>query len=251
MQIIPVIDVMDGVAVHAVGGLRDYYRPVQSAVSESSDPVRILSVLKRRFRIEQCYVADLDGLQQRARARCRLAELSQTGVSLMVDVGVRRPDDVQTLVELGIDHVILGSETIPSLCVLEQLVDQFGADQLVFSVDLREGVLIAANPDWQNLEPLEVALRVAATGISHFILLDLAAIGTGRGVSTGNLCRDLRRRLPSSRIVAGGGVRSVDHLNELERAGADGALVATALHTGTLTVDDVRGFGAGPVTTGR
>lgn len=241
---------MNGVAVHAVGGHRDYYRPVQSAVSESSDPVRILSVLKRRYKVEQCYVADINGLQRQADGRCQLTELARVGVPLMVDIGVRAPADVQSLVDQDIDHIILGSETVPGANLLKQLVDHFGADQLIFSIDLKEGRLVTCDPQWQTMKPLDVALQVAEAGIQQFILLDLAAIGTGRGVSTGELCRELRRRLPTARLIAGGGVRSVSHLQELEQAGADAALVATALHNGTLTVDDVRRFAAGPVTSG-
>ncbi len=250
MQIIPVIDVMNGVAVHAIGGHRDYYRPVQSTVSESSDPVRILSVLKRRYKVEQCYVADINGLQRREAGRCQLAELSRVGVSLMVDVGVRELADVESLVELDVDHVILGSETVPGLDVLKALVERYGSDQLIFSVDVREGRLITANAEWQNTPPLDLALEVAEAGITQFILLDLSSVGTGRGVSTVGLCRDLRRRLPAARLIAGGGVRSVQHLSELEQAGADGALVATALHNGTLKAEDLRRFAAGPVAAG-
>lgn len=251
MRIIPVIDVMDGVAVHAVGGHREYYRPVQSAVSESTDPVRMLSVLKRRFKAEQCYVADINGLQRREPGRCQLAELSQVGVALMVDAGVRQQSDVEALLELDVDQIILGSETIPDLQLVQQLVEQFGSDQLIFSVDLREGSLITTNPGWQQLSPLELTMQVAGIGIERFILLDLSAIGTGRGVSTVSLCRELRQRLPTAHLIAGGGVRSTAHLTELEQAGADGALVATALHNGTLTAEDLRRFAANPLISGR
>ncbi len=245
MRIIPVIDVRDGIAVHAVGGHREYYKPVQSAVSESSDPVRILSVLKRRFQIDHCYVADLNGLQNRRPEKCQLTEMSRVGVPLLVDAGVRTLEDVEQLQEAEVHQVILGSETVPSLQFVRDCVSRFGTSNLIFSVDMREGELLASNPEWDSLTPADVARLAISTGITQLILLDLAAIGTGRGVSTLPLCRMLRSEYPQVSFIVGGGIRSISHLQEIEQAGADGALVATALHSGTLTRSDFERFGGG------
>ncbi|MBL8816741.1 MAG: hypothetical protein JNL58_11975 [Planctomyces sp.] len=249
MRIIPVIDVRDGIAVHAVGGHRDYYRPVESAVSESSDPVRMLTVLKRRFQIGHCYVADLNGLQHRKPAKCQLAEMSRVGVPLLIDVGVRTVEDIEDLQDVVVDRIILGSETVPSLSFVRECVTRFGADRLTFSVDMRDGAMLTENPDWQGMAPGELAGLVIEAGIRELILLDLAAIGTGRGVSTLPLCRQLRQRFSSLSVIVGGGIRSVSHLHELEQAGADGALVATALHNGTITLTDFQKFGSGRLRT--
>jgi uncharacterized protein related to proFAR isomerase len=47
------------------------------------------------------------------------------------------------------------------------------------------------------------------------------------------------------RLIAGGGVRGIEDVIRLEQAGCDGVLVATALLTGKLSVDDVRILRAG------
>ena len=248
MQIIPVIDIKDGHAVHAVGGHREHYRPVQSVVSDSSDPVRLLSVLKRRYHIDCCYVADINGLQDRQPNRCSLAELTRVGVRLMLDIGVRGAEDIEPLLDLELDNIILGSETVPDIGMLAHLVTLFGPDRLSFSVDMREGRLISTNPAWQAMSPMDLAVLAADAGIHQFILLDLSAIGTGRGVSTIDLCRNIRQRLPNSHIIAGGGVRNMAHLSQLEDAGADGALVATAFHSGALSANDIRQFHSRSVT---
>ena len=38
-RVIPVLDVKDGLAVHAVGGQRSHYRPVRSLLHPSADPL--------------------------------------------------------------------------------------------------------------------------------------------------------------------------------------------------------------------
>lgn len=242
MQIVPVIDVKDGVAVHAVGGLREFYRPVQSALTDSSDPVRILNVLKRRFSIERCYVADIDALEQRSANRCLLAEMNRVGIPMMLDAGVRSIQDVADLLELDCDRIILGSETVPDVELLREIVQTYSAERIVFSIDLKGGHLMTGNPLWKDLAPTELALLIAETGIQQFVLLDLSAVGTGRGLSTLESCRELRRQLPQAHITAGGGIRNTTHLSQLQDAGASSALVATALHSGCMTAHDVRRF---------
>lgn len=242
MNIIPVIDILNGVAVHAVGGHRQFYRPVQSVMTDSCEPGRMLVALKRRLRVASCYVADIDAIQQRDSNRCSLAEMTRAGVSLLVDSGIRRQQDVEPLLELNIDRIILGSETVEDAGVITELLEHYGPERLVFSIDMRDGVLQTASAAWQNLSPLQLALQIAAAGMTQFIFLDLAAIGTGRGIPTVGLCREFRRRVPTSSIIAGGGVRTVDDLKQLEQTGADGALVATAFHNGLLKAEDVVRF---------
>ena len=69
----------------------------------------------------------------------------------------------------------------------------------------------------------------------------------GGGTRTLDLCREIRRHHPDLTIVAGGGVRGLDDLKTLADAGCDAALVASALHDGRLTRQDIEraaAFGA-------
>ena len=69
------------------------------------------------------------------------------------------------------------------------------------------------------------------------IVLDLARVGTGQGVGTLSLCRQLRALWPEINLVAGGGVRNLADLHDLQESGCHAALVASALHDGRLTRD--------------
>jgi phosphoribosylformimino-5-aminoimidazole carboxamide ribotide isomerase len=75
--------------------------------------------------------------------------------------------------------------------------------------------------------------------VHRLIVLDVARVGRGGGTGTDDLCAELRRRWRDVCLIAGGGVRGVEHLWRLRAVGADAALVASALHDGTLTRRDV------------
>ena len=54
------------------------------------------------------------------------------------------------------------------------------------------------------------------------------------------LVRELCARFPEFQLLAGGGVRDLADLRALADAGAAGALVATALHSGAIGCEEVR-----------
>jgi uncharacterized protein related to proFAR isomerase len=70
-------------------------------------------------------------------------------------------------------------------------------------------------------------------------VLDLARVGSGEGPDVASIA-ELRARVPNVELLAGGGVRDAADLRALEEAGAAGALVATALHSGAISADDLR-----------
>ena len=83
-----------------------------------------------------------------------------------------------------------------------------------------------------------VAARAADAGAGAVIVLDLARVGTGRGLDLALIAR-VREAAPGLTLLAGGGVRGLDDLARLTGCGCDGALVATALHDGRLGADEV------------
>jgi len=136
----------------------------------------------------------------------------------------------------------VGLETLQAFADLAAMVEVVGPSRLVFSLDLRLGnpVLHSAMQDASGVGPdaLSLAEQATAVGVATILLLDLGRIGTGCGVDMGLLER-LRRRFPNIRLLAGGGVLTRRDLERMRDAGCDGALVASAIHTGRLSASDL------------
>lgn len=239
MQIIPVLDLLNGVTVQAVAGRRDEYRPVRSCLTESVDPAVVLRRLHEVCQTESAYVADLDAIVKRSPNRCTLAELSRMDVNLMVDAGVQSCEDVQGLLDLSIDRVVVGLESLPNADMARELIDRFGADSLILSFDLQSGRPLAKHPAWQTMPAQAVLRELIEIGFRRWIVLDLSAVGTATGICTAGLCEELRRLRPRDEIITGGGIRSLSDIAELESSGIDGVLVASALHQGSISADDL------------
>jgi phosphoribosylformimino-5-aminoimidazole carboxamide ribotide isomerase len=238
MQIIPVLDLKAGQAVHAVRGRREQYAPVQGVLGSGEDPVALALAYRDRLGCQSCYVADLDAIAGRAGHRAILGTLAAAGMTLWVDAGVSTPEAAEALLDLGVSKIIIGSETLPAGDQLRVLTTQLPPQTLVLSVDLLAGVLRAPS----GIEtPRQLVTLAADAGLNEVILLDLARVGAEAGPPLA-LLDALQPHFPNLAFYAGGGVRHRADLAVLTQAGAAGALIATAFHRAALTAVDVQNY---------
>jgi len=233
-KIIPVVDILNGVAVQAIAGRREDYQPVLSQLTDSIDPSVVLKQMCDTCESDTAYLADLDAILHRKLNRCVLAELAAIPLDLMVDIGVRSCNDVQTLMDLGYSQVIIALESLPGPEIARDLLQTYDPQSLILSLDMKAGVPMSAWKPWVQLSALDLLHELSSFGFQRWILLDLSAVGTHSGVPTTNLCREWRLERPHDEIITGGGISNRDDLASLKQAGVNGALVATALHSGSF-----------------
>jgi phosphoribosylformimino-5-aminoimidazole carboxamide ribotide isomerase len=224
MRIVPVIDLKDGIVVHARRGHRDDYAPLQSPLVDGCEPVAVARVLCGVCRTKTLYVADLDALGGDPVNEAVLGALAVVAEP-WVDAGATTPERAAALRRAGVARNVVGTESLEP-----------GADiapPVVLSVDLREGRLISPDPELASRGPTAAAPLARALNVRELLVIDLARVGSGAGPPLAAVA-ELAAALPGVAIYAGGGVRDDADLRALETAGAAGALVATALHEGRI-----------------
>ncbi|WP_339734005.1 HisA/HisF-related TIM barrel protein [uncultured Gimesia sp.] len=238
MKIIPVLDILNQTVVRGVAGQRDLYRPIQSRLTQSSQPVDIARALREEFELTEFYVADLDAILHQRLNLELYQSLLEEGFTFLLDCGLRTADDAEPLTSLEGVSIVAGLETIEGPQELGALVRRWGASQTVFSLDLKQGQPLVSssseNPFAALNDPLEIAELSLEQGVQQMILLDLAQVGTGTGTGTEALCRTLRSRHPALQLITGGGISHTDDLIAQAELRADGVLVASALHDGRI-----------------
>jgi phosphoribosylformimino-5-aminoimidazole carboxamide ribotide isomerase len=243
MRVIPVIDLMAGRVVRGIAGRRETYRPIESRLAESSDPLDVALAFRERLGLSTVYLADLDAISGAEPAWRTYAALAELGMHLWVDAGIRDMQRADRLQVAGVDTVVAGLETVPGGHMLAGLVEILGAERLVFSLDLKAGEPLGDSAAWEKADARGIAARVLDVGVRRMIVLDLARVGMGDGLGTEILCGWLRRRDPALELVAGGGVRHFDDLTRLAEAGIDAVLVASALHDGRIGRGEIEALG--------
>ena len=233
MRIIGVIDLKDGQAVHARGGRRELYAPVNRSgdTAVDGDPLALARVYIDTFGLSDIYVADLDAIASKTIQTATIAGVSALGASLWVDAGIAHAGDTTQVVAAGAETLVVGLETLASFEALAEICAH-GARPVAFSLDLRAGAPIGGTA--ASLAPEQIARRAADAGAQAIIVLDVARVGVSGGPDFA-LLRRIHSAIPTVPVYAGGGVRGIDDLRQLADIGCAGALVATAIHERRLT----------------
>ena len=223
MQIVPVVDLAGGLVVHAKLGDRDAYRPIETCLSATPDPMEVVAGLMRLYPFPTLYVADLDAIVGRGDNFAALARIRAAfpDLALWIDSGASDAALVAATWEFGTP--VLGSESQRGAALVEATPDA------LLSLDFR-------GEAFQG--PAEILARPEAWP-ERVIVMTLARVGSGAGPDLDRLAA-IRALSGSRRLYAAGGVRDGADLAALRAAGAVGVLVASALHDGRIAASDLQ-----------
>jgi len=236
-RLIPVLDVMCGQVVRAVGGRRERYWPVVSTLSDSTEPVEVANALLAATGAKELYVADLDAICERHGPSIVVRELLNivTG-PVWLDCGLTGMGELSELRLAPCVQHVFGLETAESPGVVS-LAASGALRPTAFSLDLRDGCLLGNWAAWgakDERDQLAVVRAAVTAGFHTLIVLDLARVGIGTGSGTEPLLEAIRNEFPGVELIAGGGVKTWADIDRLGETGADAVLVASALHDGTI-----------------
>jgi phosphoribosylformimino-5-aminoimidazole carboxamide ribotide isomerase len=238
LKVIPVIDILNGKVVHAVRGKRSEYQPLQSVLCQSVEPLEVAKTFKT-LGFSELYVADLDAIIDCSTNFQVLKRMGdETGLKLMVDAGVTAIERAQSLLENGVSRLVIGTETLQIKSFVGEASRVFGSDRVIVSLDLK-GDKVLVRPGFDgSADPMLLLSEFKEMDVSQIIVLDLTRVGSGEGVNVDFLKKVLRNLRMD--VYVGGGVRNIADLIELKGLGVSGVLVATALHSGKISVEELR-----------
>ena len=223
MEVIPVLDLKQGVVVHARMGRRDQYRPIETPLASTSSPVDVARGLLAIHPFETFYIADLDAIERAGDNDAALTRLKTELPNLVfwVDNGVADLARANSWLDAGLGNLVLGSESQRDGSLVRRLSAD---DRVILSLDYRGDAFLGP----------AALLSDAADWPGKIIAMTLARVGSANGPDLDRLSA-IRARAPDKLIYAAGGVRDPSDLAALRRAGIAGALVASSLHNGKLT----------------
>jgi len=230
LDVIPVIDLLDGQVVQARMGDRDAYHPIVTPLSRSSDPLDVVGGLLSLLPFPALYVADLDAILLRGDnlKTVRRLRAAFPALRLWIDNGASGKNAVSAIVDSDLGLAVLGSESQTDNALVAA---NRGSDQVVLSLDFRGE---------RFLGPACI-LKTPETWPSRVIVMNLVRVGGGAGPDFERLEAVLtiagRRE-----IYAAGGVRDRTDLITLRSSGCTGVLVASALHDGRLNRRNIEGL---------
>jgi len=232
LKVIPVIDLLDGVVVHAKKGERASYQPIQSQLIPSSQALDIVAALINVYPFEQLYIADLNAIQKLnhkdennynviASIKAHYPE-----IELWVDAGIRNNTELCIWQKLKI-RLIIGSENFAKIGDYASLNLQNKC--FILSLDFMAH-------GYQG--PAEL-LNNTECWPNDVIVMSLSNVGANSGVNI-ELIQEIVARAKGFNIIAAGGIRNAHDLDLLKSMGLNAALVATALHQKQISAEQLK-----------
>lgn len=221
MQVIPVIDLLNGEVVHAKKGLRQTYQAMQSPLCSSSDPLTVVAALMALHPFKQLYIADLNAIQKLPNetssnyASIAQISLAYPELDLWLDAGFKQPADLLEWQSLNV-RIILASENFHDMQDYLALSQQH---EFILSLDFfSDGfhgpkALLKQTEDWPK----------------RVIIMSLPDVGANQGFNKARL-EQITQSNKGRLLYAAGGIRDEQDLLSLKTLGLNGALLATALH---------------------
>jgi len=227
LHAIPVIDLMGGQVVRARMGDRASYRPLESPLSPTSDPIDVVRGVLGIFPFKRLYVADLDAIQGGGDNRQTLRRIRAEFplLQMWVDDGAADASSLHALIGADLGTPVIGSESQRDSTLIAQNRDSM---RIVLSLDFRGDAF--QGPQEILAEPALWPRRV--------IVMTLARVGSGAGADLARLAA-IRSIAGGREIYAAGGVRNAADLRALKETGVSGALIATALHERQIVRSDI------------
>ncbi len=239
-RIIPVIDILNGIAVHANKGMRNKYEPIKSILTNSSSAIELTRVYAEKLSISHIYIADLDSIIHENPNLSILEDIVKTSkIEIILDAGIRNLYDILQFKKIGIEKIILATETIDSINVIEDAAREFGQDKIIISIDMKDKKLLARSSSLKEYSIISLIEKIQQLGIKEIILLDLLKIGSKNGYYD-DYYGEIRKKFPEMKIIVGGGIKDLEDLKFLKEKGMDGVLIATALHEGIITPESIK-----------
>jgi phosphoribosylformimino-5-aminoimidazole carboxamide ribotide isomerase len=227
-RVVFVMDIFNRNVVLAKGGIRENYHPVSdsSSICKTSIPLEIFEFLHPR----EVYIADLNVLQGKGPLDINAETIREVSskADTMLDFGVSSLNDVDKALSIA-GTAIIGTETGTLAVIKESAFRNQG--RISVSIDVKHGKILKQDPEIPE-DPFEIVKLLNDLPLKDLIFLDLDRVGTASGFDP-----EFLRRLAEASVhdvLLAGGVRGMEDLFALEKLGIKGALVATAIHSGSI-----------------
>ncbi len=238
MKIIPAIDLQNGSCVRLAQG--DF----SAATQYSADPLTVA----KQFLTEGAqflHLVDLDGAKagEPKQLETILSIVRNTPLKIQIGGGIRTKQSVQTLLQNGVDRVVIGSLAANHSNLVCEWLEEFGISKITIAMDVRlnsDGIPFVATEGWK--ETGSVSLWKILSHYQTFSDLQILCTDIAKdGMLIGPnffLYKQLAEQYPSFKIQASGGVTSLEDLKKLREIGVESTIIGKALYEKRFTLSE-------------
>jgi phosphoribosylformimino-5-aminoimidazole carboxamide ribotide isomerase len=233
VQLIPAIDLMSGKIVRLSRG-----DPKTAKVYDQfGGPVETA----KRWRDEgagKLHIIDLDAAFGTGNNHAVISEIAANiALPIQVGGGIRSFETAAKLFKTGISQVILGALAFSDQSAIGRIQKRFGAESIIVALDNKDGKIMVEG--WKTATALsinEALEKFNMLGVKTFLITSIAKDGMLSGPDLETLKQACQSR--NAKVIAAGGIGSINDLIALKRIGVEGAVIGKALYEGRFTLKE-------------
>lgn len=234
IKIIPAIDIIEGKCVRLSQGDYDQKKIY------NENPLEVAKSFEDHG-IEHLHLVDLDGAKSARVVNYAILEKIATHTSLKIDFGggVKSDDDIKRVLDAGADQITAGSIAVKSPDKVYDWISNYGADKIILGADVRDRkIAINGWKEDSGVDLFPFLNDFIERGISSTICTDISKDGMMSGSSI-ELYEEITQEFPSLKLIASGGVSSMNEIVELNQKGLYGAIVGKAIYEGQISLNEI------------
>ncbi|MEO1255134.1 MAG: 1-(5-phosphoribosyl)-5-[(5-phosphoribosylamino)methylideneamino]imidazole-4-carboxamide isomerase [Bacteroidota bacterium] len=234
MRIIPAIDIIEGKCVRLSKG--DY----DTKKIYNEDPLEVAQQFEGAG-LQYLHLVDLDGAKEKHIVNWKVLEKLATKTGLKIDFGggIKSDEDLKIAFESGARQITGGSIAVKEPVKFSSWITAYGAEKIILGADAMDGKIAVSG--WQEESELEIEAFIqdyVTKGIEYVISTDISKDGMLEGPSF-ELYQSIQEKLPDLKLIASGGVSSIDDLIKLKDLQLEGTIVGKAIYENKVTLKEL------------
>jgi phosphoribosylformimino-5-aminoimidazole carboxamide ribotide isomerase len=229
MRVIAAVDIMGGSVVRLVKG-----NPANK-VEYSNDPVETAKKWEN-VGADMLHVVDLDAAFSTGSNSEIIAKISEAvRIPLQIAGGIRSLEKAEEVLSMA-SRVVIGTMAYREPEVIRKLVKK-NAGRVAISVDQIDGMVMVKG--WKESTGTRVADAISqflAIGVDEFLLTSIDRDGTLQGPDI----KTLADAAVSARIIASGGISSIEDVIRIRSAGCSSVIIGKAMYDGKVSIEKVK-----------
>jgi len=234
IKIIPAIDIIDGKCVRLTKG--DY----SNKTIYNDDPIEVAKQFENAG-LDRLHLVDLDGAKAGTVINWKVLENIAAQTSLKIDFsgGLSSTQNVVTAFNSGANLLSIGSVAVKNKSLFKSWIDRFGVERFLLGADVsNEMIMVKGWTEQTLINVYDFISEYRSYGIQSFFCTDIELDGMLKGPSI-QLYKSILSQCPEINLIASGGVRSAQDIEELKQIGCKGVIVGKAIYEGSITYKEL------------
>jgi len=243
MRIIPAIDIIEGKCVRLTKG--DY--GTKKVYNEN--PLEVAKQFEASG-IEYLHLVDLDGAKENHIVNFKILEQIASKTSLKIDFGggLKTNEDLYIAFNSGAKQITGGSIAVKDPKTFMGWINKYGGQKIILGADCKDGMIAISGWTEESKEEIIPFIKdYQKKNIQYVICTDISKDGMLEGPSF-DLYKQIIMECSNSsngqsiKLIASGGVSSLDDLDALKTLGCDGVIIGKALYEGHIFLRDLERY---------